>query len=73
MRKRVLGLSLCAMLFALCSHTEAQQPTKILRIGFLNGGTAFSIAGLLDAFRHIRDVWCCGSGTAPASRTTDKV
>ncbi len=45
-----LRYALCSLRFA--RHAEAQQPTKILRIGFLNGGTASSIAGLLDAFRH---------------------
>jgi putative ABC transport system substrate-binding protein len=52
MRKKVSGLIVCALLFALCSSAAAQQPTKVPRIGFLNGGTASSIAGLLDAFRQ---------------------
>jgi aspartate aminotransferase-like enzyme len=52
MRRRVLGLSLCAMLFALCVSVDAQQPGKIFRIGVLNGSTASSIAGLLEAFRR---------------------
>jgi putative ABC transport system substrate-binding protein len=36
MNKRKLGsFALCAMLFALCSSAEAQQPIKIPRIGYL--------------------------------------
>src|SRR5262245_15613648 len=37
MNKRKLGsFVLCAMLFALCSSAEAQQPTKVPRIGYLS-------------------------------------
>jgi putative ABC transport system substrate-binding protein len=37
MNKRKLGsFALCAMLFALCQSAEAQQPTKIPRIGYLS-------------------------------------
>jgi ABC-type uncharacterized transport system substrate-binding protein len=37
MNKRKLGsFALCAMLFALCQSAEAQQPKKILRIGYLS-------------------------------------
>jgi ABC-type uncharacterized transport system substrate-binding protein len=35
MNQKVFVLALCAMLFALCSSVEAQQPKKILRIGYL--------------------------------------
>jgi putative ABC transport system substrate-binding protein len=37
MKRRVSGVVLYAMLFALCSFAEAQQPTKILRIGIVRG------------------------------------
>jgi putative tryptophan/tyrosine transport system substrate-binding protein len=36
MRKTVINFALCAMLFALCSSAEAQQPTKVFRIGYLS-------------------------------------
>jgi putative tryptophan/tyrosine transport system substrate-binding protein len=37
MTKRNLGsFAVCAMLFALCSSAEAQQPTKVPRIGYLS-------------------------------------
>jgi putative ABC transport system substrate-binding protein len=40
------------MLFALCSSAEAQQPTKVPRIGFLDPSTASGSAVLVDAFRQ---------------------
>jgi putative tryptophan/tyrosine transport system substrate-binding protein len=44
--------ALCAMLLALCSLAQAQQPEKIFRIGFLDGSTASGSAVLLDGFRQ---------------------
>ena len=38
------------MLLALCASADAQQPGKIFRIGFLDGGTAAGMAGLVKAF-----------------------
>jgi putative tryptophan/tyrosine transport system substrate-binding protein len=40
MRKNAIGLKLCAMLFALCSFAEAQQPAKVHRIGYLSAASA---------------------------------
>jgi ABC-type uncharacterized transport system substrate-binding protein len=40
MRKNVICLTLCAMLLALSVRTEAQQPGKVPRIGFLDSGSA---------------------------------
>src|SRR4029434_10398940 len=40
------------MLLALCASAEAQQPTKIPRIGYLEPGTASGNAVLLDGFRQ---------------------
>src|SRR5919109_2167833 len=37
MNKRIFALTLSTLLFALCSVTEAQQPTKIPRIGIVTG------------------------------------
>ena len=45
----VLCLTLCAVLFALCFSAEAQQPTKIPRIGYL-GST--SVSARTEAFRQ---------------------
>ena len=36
MKKKVIGLALCAMLFAPCYPVEAQQPRKVPRIGYLS-------------------------------------
>jgi ABC-type uncharacterized transport system substrate-binding protein len=43
---------LCALLFALCGSTEAQQAGKIFRVGFLDSSNAAGMAGLLDVFRQ---------------------
>jgi putative ABC transport system substrate-binding protein len=37
-KAKVLCFALCAILFALCSSVEAQEPKKIPRIGYLVGG-----------------------------------
>jgi ABC-type uncharacterized transport system substrate-binding protein len=52
MKKKIAVLTLCAMLFALCGSTEAQQAGKIFRIGYLDPSTASGSAVLLDAFRQ---------------------
>jgi ABC-type uncharacterized transport system substrate-binding protein len=53
MRKNVIRLALCAMLFAFCTHAEAQQPKKIPRIGWLGS----TLPGRYDAFRQgLRDL-----------------
>ena len=36
--KAVIGLALCAMLFALSYSASAQQPKKVPRIGYLSSG-----------------------------------
>ena len=52
MKRKITILALCAMLFALCVSAEAQQPGKILRIGFLDNSTAAGSAVLVEAFRQ---------------------
>ena len=52
MRKNCFRLTLCAVLFALCVPAWAQQPTKIFRIGFLDGSTASGSAVFVEAFRQ---------------------
>src|SRR5687768_9259529 len=49
---KVVAYALCAMLFPLCATIQAQQPTKILRIGYLDPSTASGSAVLVDAFRQ---------------------
>src|SRR5215813_9027177 len=48
----VFGLSLFAMLVALCFPANAQQVGKVFRIGFLDSSTASGSAVLVDAFRQ---------------------
>ena len=48
---RVLCL-LCSALLAPCSSAWAQQPRKIPRIGYLDGGFASTNAGRIKAFRQ---------------------
>jgi putative tryptophan/tyrosine transport system substrate-binding protein len=52
MSKNVLPLALGAMLFALCSSTQAQQPAKIPRIGFLSAVSASTISARIEAFKQ---------------------
>jgi ABC-type uncharacterized transport system substrate-binding protein len=52
MKKKITVLTLSALLYALCSSAEAQQPGKVFRIGFLTATTASGSAGLLETFRQ---------------------
>jgi putative ABC transport system substrate-binding protein len=47
---RLLSGALCAALFALCVSAEAQQPSKIPRIGYLSANFASSELARTDAF-----------------------
>jgi hypothetical protein len=40
------------MLFALCASAAAQQPAKILRIGFLVSGSPLAYVSRTEAFRQ---------------------
>jgi ABC-type uncharacterized transport system substrate-binding protein len=52
MKKKVIGLTLGALLFALSVSADAQQTGKIFRIGFIDSSTASGMAVLIDAFRQ---------------------
>jgi putative ABC transport system substrate-binding protein len=52
MQKKIIVLTLCAVFFPLSSSADAQQPTKVARIGLLDSSTASGSAGLVDAFRQ---------------------
>ncbi|HEU4342655.1 MAG TPA: ABC transporter substrate binding protein, partial [Candidatus Binatia bacterium] len=57
MRKTIIGFTLSALLLALCSLSEAQQPKKVPRIGYLSGNFPSSIASRTEAFRQgLRDL-----------------
>jgi putative tryptophan/tyrosine transport system substrate-binding protein len=54
--KSLFCIVLCTLLVALCRSTEAQQPTKIPKIGFLSPGvpdTTTSLKGFLQQFRNL--------------------
>jgi putative ABC transport system substrate-binding protein len=51
MNRKVTVLTLCAMLFALCSSATAQQPKKVSRIGYLAGSDAATDSARAQAIR----------------------
>jgi putative tryptophan/tyrosine transport system substrate-binding protein len=57
MKRTSTVLALCAMLLALCASAEAQQPTKIPRIGFLDAGSPATTGHRAQAFvQGLRDL-----------------
>ena len=52
MTRKLTVLTLCALLFALCLPSEAQQPTRIPRIGYLIATSPSVISARIDAFRQ---------------------
>jgi putative ABC transport system substrate-binding protein len=52
MSKKVIRLALSAVLFALCFPAEAQQPTKIPRIGDLRGASPAASSARTEAYRQ---------------------
>ena len=52
MKRKINGLTLFALLFALGFPVEAQQPKKVPRIGLLFGTTRSSQLARLEAFRQ---------------------
>jgi putative tryptophan/tyrosine transport system substrate-binding protein len=52
MKKKIRVLTLCAMLFALSSVAQAQQPAKVPRIGYLTNAPLSASLELQDAFRQ---------------------
>ena len=51
-KKKITVLTLCAVLFALCSPAESQQTGKVFRIGYLDSSTASASAVLVEAFQQ---------------------
>jgi putative ABC transport system substrate-binding protein len=58
MNRKITVLTLCAVLFALCTSAEAQQLTKVSRIGYVSGTGSPSDPGPnIEAFRQgLRDL-----------------
>ena len=52
MSKKIFGFALCAMLFALSVLANAQQPTKVPRIGFLLANSPSTISARVEALRQ---------------------
>jgi putative tryptophan/tyrosine transport system substrate-binding protein len=52
MNRKIVSLALGAMLFALCSVAEAQQPKKVARIGYLTAGSLSASSERTEAFRQ---------------------
>jgi hypothetical protein len=52
MKRKVIGLALGALLFALSYSVSAQQTGKVFRIGYLDNSTASASAVRLEAFRQ---------------------
>lgn len=50
--RQVINTFVTAILFALCSLAEAQQPKKVPRIGFLGSGSPTTQKALTDSFRQ---------------------
>src|SRR5215471_4938546 len=50
--RKLICVTLCALLLTLSVPAEAQQAGKIFRIGILDSGTVSGMAVLVDAFRH---------------------
>ena len=51
-KTKAFGLTLCALLFALCFSAHAQQPVKVPRIGFLATVSPSTISDRVEAFRQ---------------------
>src|SRR5215470_17587164 len=57
MSRNIFSTALCALLLALSFPAEAQQPTKIRRIGYLSGSGPVTSDSRFDAFRQgLRDL-----------------
>jgi len=60
MRRKVIGIALSAVLYALCGSADAQQAAKVPRIGYLTGTSAPTITTPdlnADSFRQgLRDL-----------------
>jgi len=56
-KKSVLCVAVCALLFALCLSAAAQQPTKVPRIGYVSGNDPSNPGPNVEAFRRgLRDL-----------------
>jgi putative tryptophan/tyrosine transport system substrate-binding protein len=52
MKRNIAGIALSAIFLALCLPAAAQQPGKVVRIGYLDPSARAASAGRVDAFRQ---------------------
>ena len=52
MKKKIVGFVFTILLLALFQPAHAQQPGKVVRMGFLDASNASGMAVLVDTFRH---------------------
>jgi putative ABC transport system substrate-binding protein len=52
MSRKLASVALGAMLFALCTSADAQQPAKVPRIGYLAAAPASTNPARIEAFRQ---------------------
>jgi putative tryptophan/tyrosine transport system substrate-binding protein len=64
-KKKSIALALYAVLFALHSAAQAQQPKKIPRIGFLGAISPSAASARTEAFRQgLRELGCVEGKTS---------
>ena len=51
-KKKITAFTLSAMLFALCVSAEAQQPTKVYRIGYLSAVSPSTVSSRIESFKQ---------------------
>ena len=57
MKKSVLSVVFCALLLTFSNSASAQQPKKVVRIGFLSGRAPSPMPPAIEAFRQgLRDI-----------------
>ena len=52
MKRKIFALTLCALLFALCTSVEAQQPGKVPQVGVLVSTSAAAAVSRIHAFQQ---------------------
>jgi hypothetical protein len=61
MKSKILVYGLAALILAAIHHTEAQQQTKVPRIGYLSNARFSDIPHRVEAFRQGLRSWVNGS------------
>ena len=73
MKKTIVCFTFAALLFALSSSAQAQQATKVPRIGYLQGGSIAASTHRIEAFRQgLRDLGYVEGKTSPLNGAIKK-